>query len=154
MSIAEIVEGVVDGPITIGLRAYDGSFPGPTDPPRTLHLQPRAASYLATAPGELGPARAYVAGTWRSRAAIRAIPTTCSSTSRPAVPPADGRRRRRARPHPRGQGPHPTPAAAAGGPPRWRRHEGCGTRCPATPAPSATTTTCRTGPTSTSSGRR
>ncbi|HEU5242633.1 MAG TPA: class I SAM-dependent methyltransferase, partial [Ornithinibacter sp.] len=63
MSIAEIVEGVVDGPITIGLRAYDGSFLGPTDPPRTLHLRtPRAASYLATAPGELGLARAYVAG--------------------------------------------------------------------------------------------
>ena len=63
MSIAEIVEGVVDGPIPIGLRAYDGSVLGPSDPPRTLHLRtPRAAAYLATAPGELGLARAYVAG--------------------------------------------------------------------------------------------
>jgi cyclopropane-fatty-acyl-phospholipid synthase len=63
MSIAEIVESVLDGPISLGVRAYDGSSLGPPDPPRGLHLRtPRAASYLATAPGELGLARAYVAG--------------------------------------------------------------------------------------------
>ena len=63
MSIAEIVRSVLDGPPTLGLRAYDGSSLGPPDPPRTLHLlTPRAASYLATAPGDLGLARAYVAG--------------------------------------------------------------------------------------------
>ena len=63
MSIAEIVESVLDGPIPLGLRAYDGSSLGPPDAERALNLRtPRAASYLATAPGELGLARAYVAG--------------------------------------------------------------------------------------------
>ncbi len=63
MSIAEIVESVLDGPISLGVRAYDGSSLGPPDPARVLNLRtPRAASYLATAPGELGLARAYVAG--------------------------------------------------------------------------------------------
>ncbi|MFL6177289.1 MAG: class I SAM-dependent methyltransferase [Ornithinibacter sp.] len=63
MSIAEIVESVLDGPIPLGVRAYDGSSLGPPDPPRVLNLRtPRAASYLATAPGELGLARAYVSG--------------------------------------------------------------------------------------------
>jgi len=63
MSIAEIVESVVAGPLPVRLVAYDGSSLGPTDAPRVLHLRtPRAAAYLATAPGDLGLARAYVAG--------------------------------------------------------------------------------------------
>ncbi|WP_392542209.1 class I SAM-dependent methyltransferase [Oryzobacter telluris] len=63
MSIAELVDAVVDGPLTVGLRAYDGSSLGPPDAPRTLRLRtPRAVAYLATAPGDLGLARAYVAG--------------------------------------------------------------------------------------------
>ena len=63
MSIAEIVESVVAGPLPLRLVAYDGSALGPADAPRALHLRtPRAAAYLATAPGDLGLARAYVAG--------------------------------------------------------------------------------------------
>ncbi len=63
MSIAEIVESVVAGPLPLRLVAYDGSELGPADAPRALHLRtPRAAAYLATAPGDLGLARAYVAG--------------------------------------------------------------------------------------------
>ena len=63
MSIAEIVESVLDGPLPLGVRAYDGSSLGPPDSTRVLNLRtPRAASYLATAPGELGLARAYVSG--------------------------------------------------------------------------------------------
>ncbi|GAA4409954.1 class I SAM-dependent methyltransferase [Fodinibacter luteus] len=63
MSIAEMVHSVLDGPLTLGLRAYDGSSTGPPDSPRALHLRtPRAAAYLATAPGQLGLVRAYVAG--------------------------------------------------------------------------------------------
>ncbi|HSF97674.1 MAG TPA: class I SAM-dependent methyltransferase [Ornithinibacter sp.] len=63
MTIAEIVESVVDGPLPLRLVAYDGSTVGPADAPRALHLRtPRAAAYLATAPGDLGLARAYVAG--------------------------------------------------------------------------------------------
>ena len=41
MSIAEIVESVLDGPIPLGVRAYDGSSLGPPDPPRALHLRTR-----------------------------------------------------------------------------------------------------------------
>ena len=63
MSIAEMFESVLDGPLPLGVRAYDGSSLGPPDSERALNLRtPRAASYLATAPGELGLARAYVAG--------------------------------------------------------------------------------------------
>ena len=63
MSIAEIVESVVEGPLRLRLVAYDGSSLGPPDARRALHLRtPRAASYLATAPGDLGLARAYVTG--------------------------------------------------------------------------------------------
>ncbi|WP_377642344.1 class I SAM-dependent methyltransferase [Oryzobacter terrae] len=63
MSIAEIVDSVVDGPLPVALRAYDGSSLGPPDAARTLELRtPRALAYLATAPGDLGLARAYVSG--------------------------------------------------------------------------------------------
>ena len=63
MSIAEIVRSVVTGPLPLRLVAYDGSRVDPPDAPRALHLRtPRAAAYLATAPGDLGLARAYVAG--------------------------------------------------------------------------------------------
>ncbi len=63
MSIAEIVESVVAGPLPLRLVAYDGSALGPPDAPRVMHLRtPRAAAYLGTAPGDLGLARAYIAG--------------------------------------------------------------------------------------------
>ncbi len=63
MSIAHIVESVVDGPLPLRFEAYDGSAAGPTDSPRRMTLRtPRGAAYLATAPGDLGLARAYVAG--------------------------------------------------------------------------------------------
>ncbi|ODR02381.1 SAM-dependent methyltransferase [Mycobacterium intermedium] len=43
--------------------AYDGSVAGKEDAPLGLELKsPRGATYLATAPGELGIARAYVSG--------------------------------------------------------------------------------------------
>lgn len=63
MSIAAIIGSAVDGPLPVGLRAYDGSSLGPPDAARTLELRtPRALAYLATAPGDLGLARAYVTG--------------------------------------------------------------------------------------------
>jgi len=47
----------------VGVSAYDGSTAGPTDAAVTLVLRsPRALSYLITAPGQLGLARAYVSG--------------------------------------------------------------------------------------------
>ncbi len=63
MTIADIVESVVDGPLPLRFEAYDGSALGPPDAGRTMRLRtPRGAAYLVTAPGDLGLARAYVTG--------------------------------------------------------------------------------------------
>jgi cyclopropane-fatty-acyl-phospholipid synthase len=51
-----------DGP-PFRVTAYDGSAVGPVNAPVTLHLRTeRGLSYLLTAPGDLGMARAYVSG--------------------------------------------------------------------------------------------
>ncbi|MBM6399746.1 class I SAM-dependent methyltransferase [Phycicoccus sonneratiae] len=66
MSIAQIVESVVDGPLPLRVEAYDGSGVGPAEAARRLTVAtPRGLSYLATAPGDLGLARAYVSGDLR-----------------------------------------------------------------------------------------
>jgi cyclopropane-fatty-acyl-phospholipid synthase len=58
-----VVEAVADGPLPVRFTAYDGSATGAQDSPFGLHLRtPRGASYLLTAPGDLGLARAYVSG--------------------------------------------------------------------------------------------
>ncbi|HMM94727.1 MAG: class I SAM-dependent methyltransferase [Micrococcales bacterium] len=63
MSIAQIVESVVDGPLPLRVEAYDGSAAGPDASPVRLRIEnQRGVSYLATAPGDLGMARAYVVG--------------------------------------------------------------------------------------------
>ncbi|WP_040788011.1 class I SAM-dependent methyltransferase [Nocardia paucivorans] len=63
LSIAEVFETLVDGDIPIRLQAYDGSSTGPADSPYVLDIRtPRGINYLATAPGDLGMARAYIAG--------------------------------------------------------------------------------------------
>jgi cyclopropane-fatty-acyl-phospholipid synthase len=63
MKIAEAVQTLtVDAP-PIRFEAYDGSAFGDADAPFSLKLvSERGLSYLATAPGDLGLARAYVAG--------------------------------------------------------------------------------------------
>ncbi|HNF07440.1 MAG TPA: class I SAM-dependent methyltransferase, partial [Mycobacterium sp.] len=64
LSLAEILEVVTDGHrIPLKFTAYDGSSTGPDDAELGLELlTPRGTTYLATAPGDLGMARAYVAG--------------------------------------------------------------------------------------------
>lgn len=63
MTLAEIFEALVGGNLTIRITAYDGSTAGPDDAPYGLDLRtPRGTTYLVTAPGDLGLARAYVAG--------------------------------------------------------------------------------------------
>jgi cyclopropane-fatty-acyl-phospholipid synthase len=55
--------GTVLGAVPIAVEAYDGSRHGPADSPvRVVLRSPKALSYLITAPGQLGMARAYVAG--------------------------------------------------------------------------------------------
>ena len=63
LTLAEILEIVAAGQLPLKFSAYDGSTAGPEDAPVGLDLKtPRGTTYLATSPGELGLARAYVSG--------------------------------------------------------------------------------------------
>ena len=63
MTLAEILEVLAAGQVPLRFTAYDGSSAGPEDAKLGLNLlTPRGTTYLATAPGELGLARAYVSG--------------------------------------------------------------------------------------------
>lgn len=64
LSLAEILEiFTANGEFPLKFSAYDGSVAGPEDATLGLDLlTPRGTTYLATAPGDLGLARAYVAG--------------------------------------------------------------------------------------------
>ena len=64
LSLAQVLEILAtDGHLPLRFTAYDGSIAGPEDAPLGLDLlTPRGTTYLATAPGDLGMARAYVAG--------------------------------------------------------------------------------------------
>src|SRR6476660_1350963 len=63
LTLAEILEIFAAGQLPLKFTAYDGRTAGPEDAELGLNLRtPRGTTYLATAPGELGLARAYVAG--------------------------------------------------------------------------------------------
>ncbi len=63
LSLAGIVELLSDGAFPVRFTAYDGSATGPPDSELSVYLAtPRGATYLFTAPGDLGMARAYIAG--------------------------------------------------------------------------------------------
>jgi len=62
-AIAPVLAGVLAPGAPLAVEAYDGSRAGGADPVATLRvLDRRALCHLATAPGELGLARGYVAG--------------------------------------------------------------------------------------------
>ncbi len=64
--VAEALDQLLAVPMTVRFTAYDGSATGPEDSQVHLHLaSPRGLSYLVTAPGDLGMARAYVSGDLR-----------------------------------------------------------------------------------------
>ena len=57
------METFADGPFPLRFTAYDGSSAGPEDADSvSTCMSPRGTTYLATAPGDLGLVRAYVAG--------------------------------------------------------------------------------------------
>src|SRR5690348_4764808 len=61
--LAEVLDLLAAGPVPFRFTAYDGSATGPEEVDVRLDLRtPRGAAYLATAPGSLGMARAYVSG--------------------------------------------------------------------------------------------
>jgi len=64
LTLAEILEIFTAGnELPLKFTAYDGSKAGPDDAQLGLNLRtPRGTTYLATAPGDLGLARAYVSG--------------------------------------------------------------------------------------------
>jgi cyclopropane-fatty-acyl-phospholipid synthase len=63
MALAPLVEEVLGGDIPVAVEAYDGSRAGPTSASTTLAIRnPDGLRRVVTAPGELGLARAYVAG--------------------------------------------------------------------------------------------
>ncbi len=63
LTIAAAVDSLVRDGLPLRFTAYDGSTAGPTDSGLGLELlTQRGLAYLLTAPGDLGMARAYVAG--------------------------------------------------------------------------------------------
>jgi cyclopropane-fatty-acyl-phospholipid synthase len=62
-TIGEAVSSLLRDGMPLRFTAYDGSAAGPEDAEFGLHLRTeRGLSYIMTAPGDLGLARAYVAG--------------------------------------------------------------------------------------------
>ncbi len=63
LTVGEAVTRLLPGGVPFRFTAYDGSTAGPADARIALHLRnERGLSYLLTAPGDLGLARAYVSG--------------------------------------------------------------------------------------------
>ncbi|GGP83364.1 SAM-dependent methyltransferase [Saccharothrix coeruleofusca] len=63
MRLAEVFQRVTGGGPAVGFSAFDGSHAGPRDAATRIEVRsPEALAYLASAPGELGLARAYVTG--------------------------------------------------------------------------------------------
>jgi cyclopropane-fatty-acyl-phospholipid synthase len=117
--LSDIFESLVEADVPVGFRAYDGSSAGPRDAELVVELRsPLALRYLATAPGELGLARAYVTGTLEIHGDLHAALVGLLTHRREGL-----RRRDALRWIPRlGLGtlrPPPIPAEEA--PPPWRR---------------------------------
>ncbi|WP_068398809.1 class I SAM-dependent methyltransferase [Kribbia dieselivorans] len=63
MSVAQAVESLFPEPVSLRIEAYDGSIAGDVDAELTARIvSPQALSYIITAPGEVGMARAYLTG--------------------------------------------------------------------------------------------
>ena len=63
LTLAGVLELLSDSPLLFRFSGHDGSTAGPPHAPIHFSLRnPRGAAYIATAPGSLGLARAYVAG--------------------------------------------------------------------------------------------
>lgn len=63
MTVAEIIETMITPPNPFRWTAFDGSTTGPEDAKYTVRItSPEGLSYIATAPGDVGLARAYITG--------------------------------------------------------------------------------------------
>lgn len=62
-TLGDLVRAVLGDDLPVAIECYDGSWVGPAAPPALLRIKsPDAITRIVTAPGELGFARAYVAG--------------------------------------------------------------------------------------------
>src|SRR3954454_12465878 len=123
-TVADIVRAVTTGQPAVRITAYDGSAVGPDDDGVVLHVATeRGLSYLLTAPGDLGMARAYVSGDLELRGAHPGDPYEAlhllSTTMKLRVPSAsEGLARARGLGWERLRPPAPPPQEAI---PQWRR---------------------------------
>jgi cyclopropane-fatty-acyl-phospholipid synthase len=63
VTLGTLIESLLGSDLPVTLRAYDGTVLGPPDSPATVVIRsPRALARMVQAPGELGLARAFVAG--------------------------------------------------------------------------------------------
>lgn len=63
MTVAEMIEAVTEPPIPFRFIAYDGSATGPEDAKYTVRITSNdGLAYIATAPGDVGLARAWLTG--------------------------------------------------------------------------------------------
>ncbi|MGH3679302.1 MAG: class I SAM-dependent methyltransferase [Natronosporangium sp.] len=63
MRLADVFQLIVGDGVPVQFRGFDGSRAGPADAEVRVEIRsPRALSYLATAPGDVGLARAYIMG--------------------------------------------------------------------------------------------
>ncbi|HEX5857156.1 MAG TPA: class I SAM-dependent methyltransferase [Microbacterium sp.] len=63
LTLAEVLQIFAGSRLPLRFTAYDGSSAGPADAPFTVDLKtPRGTTYLVTGFGDLGLARAYIAG--------------------------------------------------------------------------------------------
>jgi cyclopropane-fatty-acyl-phospholipid synthase len=62
-TVADVANAAIAAPLPFRLTAFDGSTAGPPDAQLGIHVvRRRALTYMLTAPGDLGTARAYIAG--------------------------------------------------------------------------------------------
>ena len=159
LSIADALGRLMKDGLPFRFEAFDGSTAGPEDAPIKLRLlNERGLSYLMTAPGDLGFARAYVSGDLELEGVHPGNPydamVLIMSQLKFKVPSAP--EMLADRPQPWLRQPQ-APAAARGGAPaqvapRDRGH--CATTRSVTPRRSTTTTTSPTASTSSCSARR
>jgi cyclopropane-fatty-acyl-phospholipid synthase len=63
VTLGTLIESLLGSDLPVGLRAYDGTVLGPQDSATTVVIRsPQALARMVQAPGEIGLARAYVAG--------------------------------------------------------------------------------------------
>ena len=86
--LTAIAESLLGSDLPVGIRTYDGGYLGPADPPAVLEVRSvDALRRLVTAPGELGFARAYVAGDIEITGDIFALLGLRTSLPRPKLSP-------------------------------------------------------------------